>query len=674
MTVIAIKGFRGQVPRFSSRLLQANQAQRAWNCRLTSGRIDPLRKPLRVSTIAGIAAIRTIYRYRHFDAGKPVDNWLVWGSDVDVVRSPLANDDRGAFYFTSSDFEPRVSSFSQAIAGAIYPNAWFALGVPSPTVAPTVAPSGGTAPAESRSYVMTFATSWGEESGPSPASALVSGNISGTWALSNLQTEPPNSGAVVAAVADTPVDGQVRIELDSVFGLAQHESITIAGVAGMTDLNRTHRILSIDKATKRVVVALDTAQVFTAGGTWARQSPLNTAGMVKRLYRTAGTAASFQFVAELPVATTTFNDTVAPTNLGEVLPTVGTLPPPKNLTSILSLPNGCLVGLSANELCFSDPYMPYSWPLSNRYSFSGTGVALVKAGNSVIVLTDSFPILFTGSDPEAMSPTTIESYAPCVAKQGVVDVGGGALYPSFDGLWLITPGGAKKITQSLYRHEEWQAIKPDTFRAELFDGQYFAHYQATPDRGRIIVLDINEADSITEVDEDVSALYRNELDGRLYVAQGNVLMQWDTDDGARYNSEWLSREYQLPRPVTMTCAQVFADFSQIIPVDTTQKEANAVLMALPMMGEGEIASTEVLKAEIGGSLLVPIEEEVQRRVQITLLVGGVPIYTKDVKDERPFRLPTGYRNEVISVQLSASVPAFSVVLATSMEELREVAP
>ena len=43
MVAINIKAFRGQVPRMSDRLLQPNQATRAMNCKLTSGRLDPLR-------------------------------------------------------------------------------------------------------------------------------------------------------------------------------------------------------------------------------------------------------------------------------------------------------------------------------------------------------------------------------------------------------------------------------------------------------------------------------------------------------------------------------------------------------------------------------------------------------------------------------------------------------
>jgi len=674
MTVIAIKAFRGAVPRMSSRLLQPNQAIRAWNCRITSGRLDPVNKPRTVVTSTIANNIRSIYRYRHLRAGVRLDSWLTWDSDVDMAPSPLANEERGTFYFTSEAFDPRVSNYELAISGSVYPNAWFALGVPSPTVAPTVTPTGGSGTDEERSYAYTFVTAWGEESGPSPASALATGKPDGTWALTNLQTAPPNSGTVVTALANTPASGQVRIELNSVFGLAQHERITIAGVVGMTDLNGSHRILSVDAANNRVVVALETAQTYTSGGTWAREALLNTTGMVKRIYRTAGNDSAFLFVAEIPASTTSYNDTVAGADLGEVIITAGTLPPPKNLTCFDVLPNGCGVGLAGNEVCFSDPYMLYSWPLSNRYSFSGRGVALVKAGNSVIVLTEGQPILFTGSDPEAMSPTTIETYAPCVSKRGMVDVGGGALYPSHDGLWLITPQGAKKITQGLYREDEWKALNPHTFQAALFDGQYHAHYAPSTGEPKILVLDINEPDSVTEITEDVGAIYRNDFDGMLYVAKGKTIRLWEGDGANFYLSDWLSRDHQLATPTTLNCAQIFADFGAIVAPDTSQQEANAALHATPMMGSGQIAGTEVLRTQVAGSLLTPSPPVSTRSVQMTLLRNGVPWFTKTVTSSKPFRLPTGYRDEVFSVQIAASVKTYSIALASSMEELKQVAP
>lgn len=673
MAAINIKAFRGQVPRLSDRLLQPNQATRAMNCKITSGRIDPL-AGLGLSYRAS-KRIRTAYRYRHYASSGAIDNWLTWDADVDVVKSPLTNDEQGRLYFSSDAFEPRMTTFVAATSGASLPSAWFALGVPSPTNAVSVAVSGGAIPVQDRAYAYTFVTAFGEESGPSPASSIVSGNANGTWTIAGMQTAPPNSGSI--AVVVNLADGRVEVTLDSVFGLDVFDTITISGAMGMTDLNGSHRIVSMDASAKKVFVDLQTVQVYSGGGVWTRNAPYNTSGMTKRIYRSAGTSGSFLFVDEVPASQTSYADVKSSTVLGRPIATAATLPPPKNLTCLIALPNGCLVGLADNELCFSDPYMPYSWPTNKRYSFGGKGVALCPAGNSVIVLTNGFPILFIGSDPEAMSPNTMETYAPCVSKRGVVDVGGGCLYPSFDGLWLAIPGQVTNKTRGLYREEEWKVLNPTSFDAAFHDGQYYAYYSQQKDdtvTRRIWVLDLAEPDSTVEVEEWADCLYRNEIDGNLYLAQGDALYLWDAEPGWVYPSDWKSATLQIGKPTNFAVAQVHAEYDDIVPVDTRQIEANQALIDEgPDAVAGWICGQDILDTEICGSFIVPTSTlETEKKVQFTLFQNGKAVFTKNVTSSTPFRLPSGYRAEVFNVALKSSVKTYSVAMAESMAELAQV--
>lgn len=667
MTAVNIKAFRGQIPRISNRLLQPNQAVRALNCKITSGRLDPIAGPKFLADVA--VDVSTMYRYRAFVGGSYVDSWLTWAEDVNVVPSPNANDPDGRFYFTGDSFEPRMSTYSLAISSVPYPTAWYSLGVAAPTVAPTVAHTGGTGATESRSYVYTYVTTFGEESPPSPPSALYTTFVNATWNLTGLQIAPPNTGTITAATSiSTSV---VRVTLNSVFGIAQYDTLTFSGVAGMVALNGSFRVQSVDHVNNRVTVSLATTQTYTSGGTWTRNAPFNTTGMVKRIYRTVGTGGTFLYVGEVPVATTTFNDTVVAADLGEELPTADSLPPPKNLISLISLPNGCLAGIAGNELCFSDPYMPYSWPLRNRYAFSGVGVAVVASSNSVIVLTQSFPVLYTGSDPEGMSGSTLETYAPCVSKRGAVDIGGEVIYPSFDGLWVVSPGAVNRITKNLYREEEWSAINPQSFVAAFHDGQYYARYSLGTD-SRILVIDLNEPDSVVEIDQDVSALYRNEYDGKLYIAIGPQLYEWDSDAGRAYTGDWLSGTMQMPSLINLSVAQVHADFSGSAQIDGVQLAENTALIALgPDAVAGHLNGHELLSFEVNGSYILPVDVANPKRVQFTLYVNEVPVFTKNVTSSMPFRLPAGFLSEVYSIGISANTRTYSVAVATSVAELSQ---
>lgn len=668
MAAVNIKAFRGTVPRINSRLLQPNQASTADNCKITSGGLEPLRRPALVHT-SQLADIQTAYYWRALISGYPQDNWLVWNSDVDIVRSLVPNDPEQRFYFSSAAFEPRISTYALAISSLPYPTAWYALGVFAPSTALTASVAGGSGTLETRFYAYTYVTTLGEESPPSPPSNATTGYPNGTWSLSSMQTAPPNTGSVSAA---TSIGGeQVRVTLNTTFGLSQYDMITFASVGGMTDLNGTFRIQSLGPTANTLVVNLDTAQTYTSGGSWTKTAPHNTTGMTKRIYRTVGTGGDFLFVAEIAVATTSYTDAVAADDLGEILPTADSLLPPKNLVSLTNLPNGCLVGIAGNEICFSDPYMPYSWPLRNRYTISGIGVDLIAAGNSVIVLTDSYPVLFTGSDPEAMSPSVMQTYAPCIAKRGVVDVGGGAMYPSFDGLWIVAPGRVEKLTQKLYREEDWRLLRADTFVAGFVDGQYYARYYDDQNIPYTWLFDTAENDSVVRIEQDASYYLRNDVDGELYLAQGNKVYRWDDSPSSKYVSDWVSSDIQLARPTNFSVAQVHAPFTQVAPPDTAILQRNTVLYANIDLVGGALNADSFLAVEINGSALDLYEAVAPDQVQFSLYADGQIVYSRAVTSSEPFRLPSGYLSEVYNVGLTTTIPMYSVTVADSVVELAQ---
>lgn len=671
MTGIAISAFRGEVPKRSERLLAENYAQSARNCKISSGRIDPI-KGLQLVHTSLAASIASMYRYRHQD----LYNWLVFDGIVDVSRSPVVSDSLGRFYFTG-DGEPRMSTYADAITGAgPYPVGWYVLGVTSPVTAMSIAVTGGVGANEDRAYVYTFKTAYGEESGPSPAT-LKTGKVDGSWDITGMDAAPPNSGTISAAVKDTPLPGQVEVTLDTVFGLAAHEEVTFAGVSGMTDLNGTFALVSVDSATNKVVVALETTQTYSAGtDTWARVAPHNTMGMKKCIYRTVGTNTDYKLVTEIAVATTSYSDTIpaATVSLNAGITTLDTLPPPKNMHSLVLLANNALAGLAGNEFCISEQGKPYSWPTSNRYSFPGTGIALSATGNSAIILTDGFPHVATATVPEAASISKIpgEMLAPCVSKRGVVDTGSGALYPSHDGLYLATPGGVVNLTATLFTLAEWQTMMPATFKAAFFDGMYLAEHQ-TSTTNRILMINIKEPDSITECDETADAIYSNPWDGHLYIGKANKIFQWDADNTNRYVAVWKSKEHQLGRPQNLSVAQVHANYDELVEVNNDILNANTALLADVANVNGEIACAEVGVYEVAASAILPVPVQTAGYVQFTLIRDGVSVFSKLVTSSAPFRLPPGKKSDRYTAQIASSVGVHSINMAQGMEELRSAA-
>lgn len=184
MASIYIPTFGGEIPRADDHLLDPKHAQQAQNVKLGSGALQTYRQPLAVFTPVK-AAVTSMFRI--VQAG--LDYWLLWAEDVNAVPGPIANDATNRVYYTGQS-TPRKTNYVLATNGGLTtecPNDYLELGVPAPTAAPSLAVVGGAAPTSTRSYVYTFLTSWGEESKPSPV-VTVTGNTSGSWNLSSLQT------------------------------------------------------------------------------------------------------------------------------------------------------------------------------------------------------------------------------------------------------------------------------------------------------------------------------------------------------------------------------------------------------------------------------------------------------------------------------------------------------
>jgi len=669
MTSIAVSAFRGIAPRVSPRLLGPNFAQQALNCKLVSGRIDPL-NGLELAHASEANVITTMYRYRFGSAY----NWLVWASVVDVARSPVAQDSLGRFYFTG-DGEPRMSTYADAITGTLYPAAWYVLGVVSPVNAAVITVTGGAAANEDRAYVYTFRTRYAEESGPSPAT-LVTGKADGAWNITGMNATPANSGAISAAVKDTPEFGQVRVTLNDVFGLAAGEQVAFAGVAGMADLNSTFTLVSVDSVSKQVVVTLETTQTYASAGTWSRLAPHNTTGMVKRIYRTVGTNSDYKLVAEIDPAQTSYTDTVPATTVAQNfgISTLDTLPPLKDMHSLVLLSNGVMAGLSGSQLCLSEQGKPYSWPVKNRYSFAGTGVALCAAGTQVIVLTDNVPQVATASVPEAATIAKIpgDTLAPCVSKRGVADIGSGAVYPSHDGLYVATTAGVRNITEAAFGFDEWQALKPETFKAAFHNFHYYAMHD-TEGGSLMVMIDTRQSESAQQFNVQVTSLYPNPWDGNLFASQGGQISKWDADELNKFTSYWTSKEFQLSKPLVMSVAQVHANYEDATLYDTSIFDANTVLLADVRNVNGEIACFEVGRYEIGASAILPVPAQTRPNVEFTLLRDGQAVFSKTLTSSKPFRLDSGYKSDIYAVQIATTLPVHSVKVAQSMAEIAQVA-
>ena len=494
--------FSGIAPGVAPNLLAEQFGQIAKNIDFESGSLVPIQQEGDVDhtfTSSG-SLVQSFYYYEN----SVTNRWLGFNSpNVNVVEGPIPGDTYERLYWTGESY-PKMS-VQTAIEGSgsqPFPAVAYRLGVPAPDSTPSVTKTGDaddTVTPDDVSYVYTFVTAYGEEGPPSTPSTT---------------TE------------FTPSTQTATISIPS-----------YGGVSSAINFSK------------------------------------------KRLYRsnTGSTNTTFQFVKEVPYATTSTNDSAAAATLGEVLPSATWIGPPDDNTSLYPdgplkgltpVANGVFAGFTGKRLCLSEPYLPHAWPISYRITLEEDIVAIGTTANGVVCLTNGKPYFVTGVDPSAMSALQIDLAQACVNRNSVVDMGEYILYAGPDGLCAVSGTEGRVVTKGLISPEQWNAdFKPSTIKAFLYEGTYVAFYEDGSDhKGWVYDPRADEAAISTLTTEyTVYAGWSDLQSGKLYIldaasSTANKRVREYRGSTTDVNkSQWKSKKYVVPQPVSMAWVGVYAD-------------------------------------------------------------------------------------------------------------------
>ena len=91
--------------------------------------------------------------------------------------------------------------------------------------------------------------------------------------------------------------------------------------------------------------------------------------------------------------------------------------------------------------------------------------------------------------------------------------------------------------------------------------------------------------------------------------------------------------------------------------------------------EGQLNTGYINQFEFNGSLLLDVPTlGTTRYINVILYADGVQVFQKDVLTQEPFRLPSLQKGYVYEIRVSGNTPTRMVALASSIGELRQVAP
>lgn len=336
----------------------------------------------------------------------------------------------------------------------------------------------------------------------------------------------------------------------------------------------------------------------------------------RRIYR--ATAGVYLFVAEIPIASASYSDSILAEDLGEELPSLTWLPPPDTLKGLINLPGGVMAGFTGRDVYFCDPYHPQAWPVQYMQSLDFPVVGLGRMDTTLAVVTTGTPYFIQGSAPDSMVVVKSDLEQACASKRSIVSFNGTVIYASPDGLVSLSPNGSKIITEKYFTRAQWQSLfVPSSIYAYQHDMKYFGFYNNGVTSGGFIY-DTSTGEFVTH-DIYVAAGYNDQQIDKLFLAGSDRDVKvWGA--GSLKTATWKSKKFTLPQVMSFSCAQLEAE-------------------SYPMTAK--------------------------------IYAGGTLIHTQTVASREVFRLPV-LASRDWEFQFEGSAEVFSFAIAQSVQELASV--
>ena len=569
MSAVKLMGFGGMLPAIDPRLLPDDSAADAQNVWFYNGGLEGIRVPTTINVPT--PGTRAIFRVPK--AATDLDNitnsyWLEFTTlDISIVKTPIAESADPTYYWASGTGVPGYTSFSRIAAGSPP----LVLGIPSPAIAPGVTPAGGVGTTETRAYVYTWVSSYGEEGQPSPPT-VVTGKVDDTWSIT--MTAP-----------------------------------------------------SVPDTTNRVLQSTNIYRTVTS-----------SAGV-----------ASYYFVAQLPIGTLTYDDTLADDaviNAG-VLQSTDYAPPPAGLQGLAALPNGMLCGWLGSEIWFCEPYKPHAWPAKYQIATEYDIVAMVGAGATLVIGTQAFPYFATGISPDSMTLQRIPAAEPCLSRGSMVGSALGAFYASPNGLIFVSAlGQIQNTTRETVSKAAWQTLLDlRELRAALLNGAYFV-YSGITEAAFEPTAFVTVGDGGTRQGALIELQDTRVGFSRLLAPMSIFNVQQDTWTGeVLILSEAKVEVLNLSGPDMMH----YTWLSKIFPLAYPDNLAAMKITWEPPVGEDASVGTVTVFADGRQRLSRPIPPS-----------------------DTVFMLPSGYKANAYQFGVTGNLVIKSIQIASSIEELRQV--
>jgi hypothetical protein len=617
MTVIAIDQFGGMSPRTDPAMLTGNAAQLAQDVRLHSGAIKGWRKPLSLIPMTPVDPLtQTIY----YDQGEGV--WYNWLTDVNIVLGPVADTTGNYRYYFTGDGGPKKTDSTLGVTGTgTYPRTTLNLGVPAPTLAPTLALAGvGSGDNEDRVYVYTNISEFSgveEESAPSPPATI---------------TIQPGNSVNLSALSAFPT-GDYQFTKRRIYRLSSTEYLYVGETATTTFPD--------------TVANDDLAEPL--GTTHYDEPPAGLTGLTSMAN---GNLAAF-LGNELY-----FCEPYKP----HAWPASYRLTTNEPIVALVAVSQGMYV-LTTGHPYFCSGLTPDSMTMERltKYAPCVSKRSAVTDGIGVLYATYNGIAYIQGAGVDSLTKALFTqeewgTYAP--------DAMHGIWYDERYTMWYLIIENVPFIMNGAYAMDGTQEMNG------------VAGLES--DMGAGLVLDTSVPSSpLTEMSTFTTATHIRADTGKLYIVSGGEVMQFDGDEYNRTPYEWRSKLFVLPHPTNFSSLQVIADNSGGAATAAAKAiaDANAIINAnLWAAGayQSGWADCGINQYDWNGTEMINSSAIDSLTLSVKVYADGILRHAANVTNNLPMRLPSGFQSDTWEIAVSGNKTVRRIAMANSIAELTQV--
>lgn len=613
MQKYSLSNFSGMFPRFQSYLIADKAAQTIVDSNIISGGLESFRQDSFLRTTEKL--YKDLYRYSY----NGTTRWLYFDEKVDIVRSAVIDDLSNQTYIANSlglrvfDKDTLFASDKSFIDET---NSYKA-GISRPTKATLSVKTGTTGSAETRAYCLAYGRKW-------PSGKIDLG---------------PASVAAETSAGVAHIDVKVT------------EQVVLSNIKANSHTDEFSQQIYIYRST-----------VGTEGeATW--REVINFSSAVGALLPTSVT---YDNVTE----TYTFTDNVNNVDLGAI-PQNFEWECPDGLQGIITLRNGVFAAYKNNTIYLSVPYQGHAWPAAYAIPLDFDLVGLGCFGNTLVICTTNKTFLCQASNPESPILVPLQESNTCVAKHSIVSLQESVIYATRYGLVQVTNNGVTPITNKIISEAFWRQLNPSTIQACSFNSKYLMFFETdrVPYSGCIV--DLNDLTiGILGLSQKVSCLRMDDISSDIFIQYIHPIL-------LRPAIFTFASNYSLKRVYRWTSKKFLNTYGLVtLSAGKVNFYKDTTIIDNPEFSY--IAASGAFNAPYVNLFALNGDATTNQHVQITHASDWcmLTFYMNDtqkavihVRDNIPFRLPSGFRGDSFYVDIVSTQPIARVQLASGIGEL-----